>query len=442
MKVEMSEHLTYKKILRVTFPSILMMLFTSIYSIVDGLFISNTAGKVAFAAVNLMMPILMMIGALGFMMGSGGCALVAKTLGEGEKEKANKIFSQIVIFTFLLGVVVSLAVFFFIKPIAYALGATDEMIPYCVKYSRIMIIFETAFMLQNAFQNLFMAAGKPLMGFIVSLIAGLINIIGDSILVGVLKYGVIGAALATGASQTIAAVVPIIYFSRNNSSYLKFSKTLLNFKTIVKEASNGASELLSNVSQSLVSMVYNKQLISYAGDNGVSAYGVIMYVGYMFAAIYMGYAMGQSGYVSYNFGAKNTSELKNIKKKSLTINVIFGLIMLALVETLAYPLSSIFVGYDKDLLELTSNGFRIYGICYLMSGLNIYTSSFFTSLNNGLISGISSTMRTLIFQIVAVLVLPIIFGINGVWSSIIVAEGLALIMNALFLIKFKTKYNY
>ena len=442
MKVEMSEHLTYKKILKVTFPSILMMLFTSIYSIVDGLFISNTAGKVAFAAVNLMMPILMMIGALGFMMGSGGTALVAKTLGEGDKEKANKIFSQIVIFTFILGIIVSLIVFFFIKPIALALGATEEMLPYCIKYSRVMIIFETMFMLQNAFQNLFMAAGKPLMGFIVSLSAGLINIIGDSILVGILKYGVIGAAIATGASQTIAAFVPIIYFSRNNSSYLKFSKTSLSFKTIIKAASNGASELLSNVSQSLVSMVYNKQLISYAGDNGVSAYGVIMYVGYMFAAIYMGYAMGQSGYVSYNYGAQNNSELKNIKKKSLTINVVFGIIMLVLVEILAYPLSSIFVGYDKDLLNLTSNGFRIYGICYLISGINIYTSSFFTSLNNGLISGISSTMRTLVFQIVAVIVLPIIFGINGVWSSIIVAEALALILNVFFFIKFRKKYNY
>ncbi len=442
MKVNFSDHLTYKKLFKVTLPSMLMMLFTSIYSIIDGLFVSNVAGKDAFAAVNLMMPIILIVGSLGFMMGSGGAALVAKTLGEKEEKKACEYFSLIVYFTMILGIVVSLAIYFFIEPIAKALGSTEEMLPYAVKYTRIMIIFEVMYMLQNAFQNLFVAANKPLFGFYISIIAGLVNIIGDYLLVKVFNFGVEGAAIATGLSQSIAAIIPIIYFARPNTSALRLCKTQINLKVIVKACTNGSSELLTNISQSLVSIVYNKQLLSYIGSNGVSAYGVIMYVGFMFNALYMGYALGQSGFVSYNYGACNNSELKNIRKKSININIILGVLMITLVEIFARPLSLIFVGYDKELLDITVFGFRIYGISFIFSGINIYTSSFFTSLSNGLISGISSTLRTLVFQIICVLTLPLIFGFNGIWSSIIVAEVLALIMNIIFLVKYQKRYNY
>ncbi len=442
MKLKLDTHFTFKKMLLATLPSILMMLFTSIYSIVDGLFVSNFVGKNAFAAVNLMMPVIVMIGALGFMMGSGGTALIGKTLGEKRYDDANKYFSQIVYFTILIGLIVSLGVFFFIKDIAIMLGASDYILDYCVKYARIMILFETMFMLQNAFQNLFIAANKPLFGFTISIIAGLINIIGDALLVGVFKFGVEGAAIATIISQSFAGIFPIIYFARPNKSALRLVRSGFNKNIIIKSASNGASELLSNISQSLVSIVYNKQLMSYIGNDGVAAYGVIMYIGYMFTAIYLGYSLGQSGFVAYNYGANNTSELKNIKNKSLTINAIFGVVMLLIVELFARPLSSIFVGYDKELLDLTVHGFKIYGICYLISGLNIYTSSFFTSLNNGLISGLSSFLRTFLFQIISVLSLPFIFGLNGIWVSMLVAEILSLGMNAFFLIKYQKRYNY
>lgn len=442
MKIQFDEHLTYNKLFKVTLPSMLMMLFTSIYSIVDGLFVSNVAGKTAFSAVNLMMPVILIVGSLGFMMGSGGAAMVAKTLGEQERKKANEYFSLIVYFTIILGIVVSFLIFFFIKPIALLLGADEFMLPYAIKYTRIMIIFEVMYMLQNAFQNLFIAANKPLYGFYISIIAGIINIVGDYLLVKVFSFGVEGAAFATGLSQTVAAIVPLIYFSKKNTSDLRLCKAPFNFKVILKACTNGSSELLTNISQSLVSIVYNKQLISYVGSDGVSAYGVIMYVGFMFNALYMGYALGQSGFVSYNYGACNHNELKNIRKKSININIILGILMIALVEILARPLSKIFVGYDEELLNITVIGFRIYGLAYLFSGINIYTSSFFTSLSNGLISGLSSTFRTLIFQIICVIVLPLMFGLNGIWSSIIVAEGLALIMNIIFLVKYQRVYNY
>ncbi len=442
MKVNFNEHLTYKKLFKVTLPSMLMMLFTSIYSIVDGLFVSNVAGKDAFAAVNLMMPVILIVGSLGFMMGAGGSALVAKTLGEQDEKRAREYFSLVVYFTIFLGIVVSILVFFFIEPIARALGSTDEMLPYAVKYARIMIAFEVMFMLQNAFQNLFVAANKPLFGFYISLIAGLVNIVGDYLLVKVFSLGVEGAAIATALSQTIAAVIPLIYFVRPNDTPLRLTKTKIDFKVILKACTNGSSELLTNISQSLVAIIYNKQLISYVGSNGVSAYGVIMYVGFMFNALYMGYALGQSGFVSYNYGANNHNELKNIRCKSLKFNITLGVIMIILVEVFAKTLSTIFVGYDEELLEITTIGFRIYGLSYVFSGINIYTSSFFTSLSNGLISGLSSTLRTLVFQIICVLVLPLIFGLNGIWASIIVAEGLALIMNIIFLVKYQKRYNY
>ncbi len=442
MKVNFNEHLTYKKLFKVTLPSMLMMLFTSIYSIVDGLFVSNVAGKDAFAAVNLMMPVILIVGSLGFMMGAGGSALVAKTLGEQDEKRAREYFSLVVYFTIFLGIVVSVLVFFFIEPIARALGSTDEMLPYAVKYARIMIAFEVMFMLQNAFQNLFVAANKPLFGFYISLIAGLVNIVGDYLLVKVFSLGVEGAAIATALSQTIAAVIPLIYFARPNNTPLRLTNTKIDFKVILKACTNGSSELLTNISQSLVAIIYNKQLISYVGSNGVSAYGVIMYVGFMFNALYMGYALGQSGFVSYNYGANNHNELKNIRCKSLKFNITLGIIMIILVEVFAKTLSTIFVGYDEELLEITTIGFRIYGLSYVFSGINIYTSSFFTSLSNGLISGLSSTLRTLVFQIICVLVLPLIFGLNGIWASIIVAEGLALIMNIIFLLKYQKRYNY
>lgn len=442
MKIELNTHFTFKKLLLATLPSMLMMLFTSIYSIVDGLFVSNFVGKTAFAAVNLMMPVIVMIGALGFMMGSGGTALIGKTLGEKDYERANKYFSQIVYFTIIIGLIVSFIVFFFIKDIAIMLGAKGELLEYSIKYARIMISFEVMYMLQNAFQNLFMAANKALLGFSISVIAGITNIIGDALLVGVFNFGVEGAAIATVLSQSIAGLVPIIYFSRRNSSALKLVKTSINMKTIYKAATNGASELLSNISQSLVSMVYNKQLMSYVGEDGISAYGVIMYVGYMFTAIYLGYSLGQSGYVAYNYGAQDTDELKNIRKKSLIINSSFGIVMLFIVELFATPLAKIFVGYDEELLNLTVNGFKLYGICYLISGINIYTSSFFTSLNNGLISGLSSFLRTFVFQIIAVIILPLLFGLTGIWLSMLVAEIMSLTVNTIFFVKYKKRYNY
>ncbi len=443
MSVSLSEHFTYKKLFIAVLPSIFMMVFTSIYSIVDGFFISNYVGNDAFASVNLIMPVVMIFSSLGFMMGTGGSALVAKTLGEGDNEKANKLFSMVMYFTFLLGVVVSVIGFVFTKQIAILLGATSELLDYCVIYGKILIGTNFMFMLQNAFQSMFMVAEKPLLGFLFTCFGGVTNIILDALFVAVFKWGLVGAAVATVCGYFVGGVVPIFYFAcAKNKSLLHLSKAKIDFRQIRFACFNGSSELVSQISASVVGMLFNMQLLKLAGTNGVSAYGVIMYAGFIFAAIFIGYSVGTAPIVGYHYGAGNHSELKNLLRKSMVILIVCGVIMTALTEVLARPLSSIFTNGDTELLDLTVNGMRLYGISFLIFGINIFASSFFTALNNGLVSALISFIRTLFFQVITILIMPVLFGITGVWLSVVVAEVLSLIVSVVFLITQKKKYKY
>lgn len=443
MAVHLNEHFTYKKLFKAVIPSIFMMIFTSIYSVVDGLFVSNFAGKTAFAAINLIMPAIMILGAVGFMMGAGGSALVAKTLGEGDKDKANKIFSMVIYFTAIVGIITSAIVFILIKPIAEFLGATEDMLPSCVLYGRILIAGNVIFMLQNLFQSMFIVAEKPVLGFIVTVIAGLTNIILDALFVGAFKWGITGAAVATVISYFVGGIIPMFYFlNSKNKSLLKLVKAKIDFKVIGQSSLNGSSELLTNISASIVGMLFNMQLLKVAGEDGVAAYGVIMYLAFVFSAIFIGYSIGVAPITGYNYGAENHAELKNILKKSLLLTAIAGIIMTMLTELLAAPLSKIFVGYDVELLSITTNGMKMYGLSFLICGFNIFSSSFFTSLNDGLISAIISFARTLLFQIATILIMPMIWKLNGIWLSVFVAEAFALIVTIVCYITKKKKYQY
>ena len=442
MAVRLSDHFTFKKLLKAVIAPILMMVFTSIYSIVDGLFVSNFVGDSAFAGLNIIFPFTMIIGAIGFMFGAGGSALVSMKLGEGKKEEANRIFSGIVYFTMILGAVISGVCFFFIEDIAILLGATPDMLPHAVVYGKIIIAGEVAFMTQNLFQVFCMVAERPNLGFALSIIAGLVNMGLDAVLIVGFDMGIAGAGIATIAAQIIASLVAIIYFARKNKSLLHLAKPTFNLKNIFKAMTNGASEFLGNVASSVVGILFNLQLLKYAGEAGVIAYGVLMYLGFIFNAIYIGYAIGTAPMIGYHYGAENHGELKNIFKKSLFLNLVAGLIMMALSVVLAQPLSSIFVGYDAELLSFTTNAMRIFSFAFIFSGINIFTSSFFTALNNGLISAAVSMCRTLVFQIACVFVLPLFWGVNGIWLSLIVAELLALIICVICLLTNKKKYQY
>lgn len=443
MAVHLNEHFTYKKLFKAVLPSIFMMIFTSIYSVVDGLFVSNFAGKTAFAALNLIFPAIMILGAVGFMMGAGGSALVAKTLGEGDREKANKIFSMVIYFTTIVGIILSVIVFIFIEPIAKLLGSTPEMLPDCVLYGRILVGGNFMFMLQNLFQSMFIVAEKPVLGFIVTVVAGITNIVLDALFVAAFHWGITGAAVATVTSYVVGGVIPLFYFlNKNNKSLLRLVKTKFDFKSIGQSCLNGSSELLTNVSSSVVGMLFNMQLLKIAGEDGVAAYGVIMYLAFVFSAIFIGYAIGVAPITGYNYGAENHAELKNILKKSLILTAIAGVAMTGLTEALATPLSKIFVGYDKELLNMTANGMRLYGLSFLVCGFNIFSSSFFTSLNDGLISAIISFVRTVLFQITTILVMPIFWGLNGIWLSVVVAEVLALFVTIICFVTKKKKYQY
>ena len=442
MKIELSDHFTYKKLFRFTFPSIVMMIFTSIYGVVDGLFVSHFAGKAEFTAVNFIMPFLMILGAFGFVFGAGGSALIAKTAGEGDKKRANGLFSLIVYTSIMLGVIIAVVGVLTVRPVAELLGAEGVLLDNCVLYGRIILLAMPAFMLQMEFQTFFITAERPTLGLYVTVASGVANMVLDLLLVGVFNLGLVGAALATAISQAIGGFVPLFYFFSKNTSLLRLGRPTLELRPLLQTCANGSSELMSNISMSIVGMLYNVQLLAVAGEDGVAAYGVLMYVTMIFIAIFIGYSIGTAPIVSYHFGAANTDELKSIFKKSLVIIGTCSVVMLALGELLARPLSQMFVGYDEGLFNMTVRGFYIYSFSFLFSGIAIWGSGFFTALNNGLVSAIISFLRTLVFQIAAVLILPIFFELDGIWLSIVVSEVMATVVTAFFLIIKRGKYKY
>ena len=440
--IRLSDHFSYSKLLRFTLPSICMMVFTSIYGVVDGLFVSNFAGKTPFAAVNLVMPFIMILGGMGFMIGTGGTALVSKLMGEGKKDEANSTFSMMVLFTLLLGIVLSAVGFLTMRPVSYFLGATDAMIDDCVLYGRIVTGFTFAFMLQNVFQSFFIAAEKPRLGLIVTVAAGVTNMVLDALFIAVFNWGVAGAAIATGLSQCVGGVLPLIYFLRPNDSLLRMRPTFLRLRPILQACGNGSSELMSNISSSLVGMLYNFQLMHLIGEDGVSAYGVLMYVQFIFVAIFIGYSIGCAPVVSFHFGAQNHSELKSLLRKSTLLMASGGVLLTIAARLLAAPLARLFVGYDAGLFELTSHAFRLFSWSFLLAGFNIFASGFFTALNNGAISAAISFLRTLVFQTASVLILPLLLDVDGIWWAITVAEIFAFLISLMFLYLKRNKYHY
>ena len=441
-KIQLSDHFGYKRLIRFTVPSILMMIITSIYGVVDGFFISNFVGKTPFAAVNFIMPFLMVVGALGFMFGTGGSALIAKTMGEGDEEKAQKTFSMLVYATIISGIVISIISIIFLRPIASFLGAEGTMLDDCVTYGRIILVALPLLMVQYAFASLVVTAEKPKLGLIVTIIAGITNMVGDALFMVVLDWGVVGAALATAVGQVVGGIIPLIYFARKNSSRLKLGKPCWDGKALIKTCTNGSSELLNNISMSIVGMLYNAQLLKYAGENGVAAYGTIMYVNFIFIAIFIGYSTGVAPVISYHFGAKNYDELKGLLKRSAVITLSSSAIMFVVAKFMASPLAKIYVGYDAELLEMTVHAFEIYAFSFLFAGIAIFGSAFFTALNDGLASALIAFLRTLVFQISAVMIMPLIWGLDGIWMSVNFAEFMAVVVTVIFLMAKRKKYKY
>lgn len=440
--IQLSDHFTYGRLLRFTSASIIMMIITSIYSVIDGFFVSNFAGKSAFAAVNFVMPILMILGCMGSMFGTGGSALIAKTIGEGKKKKANEIFSLIVYTTLICSVILGILGILFLRPLVTMIGAKGLLLEDSVLYGTIILAALPFYMIQFEFQSLFVTAEKPKLGLYITILSGVMNIILDALFVAVFKWGLVGAAAATALSQTIGGVVALIYFVRPNSSLLRLVKCPFDGKALVRTCTNGSSELMNNISISLVSMLYNLQLMKYAGEDGISAYGVLMYVSFVFQAIFIGYVIGVSPVISYHYGANNHKELKNLLKRSLILVGGFSILMFNIGEVLGRPFATLFVGYDAQLLEMTALAFKIFSFSFFFSGFAILGSAFFTALNDGLTSALISFLRTLVFQIGAVLILPLLWGIEGIWLSIVVAEVMAVLVTLIFLIAKRKKYHY
>ena len=442
MSIQLSDHFSYGKLMKLTLPSVIMLVFTSLYSVVDGFFVSNYAGKAAFAAVNFIMPVLWVVGSIGFMLGTGGSALIAKTMGEGDRERANKIFSMVVYISIFAGVVLAAVGILLLRPIASLLGADGALLENSVRYGRIILLATPAYVLQFEFQCLFATANKPVLGLVITVAAGLTNTVLDALFVAVLPWGLEGAAVATFIGQFVGGVLPILYFARKNGSLLKLGKLYFNGREFLQVCLNGSSEMLSNISASVVGMLYNFQLLKYLGEDGVSAYGVLMYLGMIFSAIFFGYTVGTAPVISFHFGKANRDELRSLKRKCLVIIAISSLLMFGLAIGLSEFLSYVFVGYDKALFELTVHAFYIYSLSFLFFGFTIFTSSFFTALNDGPVSAAISFLRTVVFQAGGILLFPLILKAEGIWWSIVISEALALFTSAVFLRIFKKKYQY
>ena len=442
MKIQLSDHFTYKRLLRFVISPVFMMIFSSLYSIVDGFFVSNYVGKTQFAAVNLIMPVIMAISTVGFMLGTGGSAVVSITLGTGKKELANRYFSMLVYTAAIAGIVLSALGFIFVRPISILLGASGELLESCVLYGRILFVGETVFILQNVFQSLLITAERPQLSFTVSVCAGITNMVFDFLFVAVLPFGLAGAAAATVMGQLVGGLIPLLYFIRPNSSLLQLGKTSFYGKKLLDACVNGSSEMVSNLSVSIVSVLFNFQLMKLVGENGVAAYGIIMYINFIFMGIFMGYSLGSAPIVSFHYGAGNTAELQNLFRKSLVLIAGSSMILTALAELTARPLVYIFASYDTELFEMTCHGFMVYSLAFLFMGINVWGSSFFTALGNGGISAAISFLRTLLFQIIFILLLPAIWGIDGIWLSVVFAEVCAIVVTGTFLVLKKKTYHY
>lgn len=442
MGIQLSDHFTYGRLFRFTLPSIVMLIFSSLYGVVDGFFVSNFVGKEAFTAVNFIMPFLMILGAIGFLFGTGGGALIARTMGEGNPDLANRQFSLVVYVSLGIGVILTVLGFWLLRPVAAFLGAEGVLLEDCVRYGRVILLANPAYILQYEFQCLFATAQKPKLGLYVTVASGLTNMVLDALFVAVFPWGLEGAAAATALSQCVGGLLPLLYFGRKNSSRLRLTRTQWMGRALLKVCGNGSSELLSNISMSLVSMLYNVQLLRYAGQDGVASYGVLMYVMLVFQSIFIGYSIGVAPVVSYQYGAKNSAELRGLRQKSLRVIGAAAVLMFAVALLSAEPLSRIFVGYDAALLDLTLHAFSIYSFSFLFAGFSIFASAFFTALNDGLTSAVISFVRTLVFQVVCVLVFPLIWGVDGIWLAIVGAEMLAVAVSAGFLVIKRKKYGY
>ena len=444
-EINLSDHFGYSKLIRFTMPTIAMMIFTSIYGVVDGLFVSNVVGSGAFASVNLIMPAVMLPGTLGFMIGAGGSALISKTLGEGDNERANRYFSMFIYLEIILSLMVSVLGIVFMEPVARLLGASEAMVPDCVLYGRILMSGLVWMTLQYSFESLIITAERPKFGLIITVLSGVTNMALDFLFVYLFRWGVAGAGWASVISMALGSVIPLVFFSVKNGTALRLCKPQdirFELKPIVKSLTNGASEMVIDLSMSLVNMLFNVQLMRFAGANGVSAFGVIMYAGFIFVGTFVGYSVGSAPIIGYHYGAENKAELKNLLGRSLRILGITAVVMTALAELTARPIAGLFVGYDSELLAISVNAVRIYSLGYILSWFNIFASSFFTALNNGLISGFLSFLRTFALQVAAILILPEFFGLDGIWYSVPLAELISVVVSILCLTANSRKYGY
>lgn len=428
-------------LLKFAFPTMVMMVFMSLYTIVDGIFVSRLVGSNALSAVNIVYPVISLLIACGIMLSTGGSAIVARQMGEKREQEARENFSMLAVVSVLTGIVILVLGLMFLEPICRILGGTPVLLEDCKIYLGVLLGFGPLTMLQMLFQTFFVTAGKPGLGLGLTLTGGVVNMVLDYVFMGPMQMGVLGAALATGLGQAIMAVAGVVYFLKVKGN-LYFVKPVFRGNILLQSCGNGSSEMVSNLSTAVVTFLFNITMLKLAGEDGVAAITIVLYGQFLFTALYLGFSMGVAPVVSFNYGNQNHAQLKRIYK--ICIGFILGssVFILGIALLFSEPIVGIFTGEENHTYELAVEGFFQFSFNYLFAGINIFASALFTSLSNGKISAIISFCRTFVFITVSIVLLPRVMGITGVWLSVPLAELVTLFISITYLKGQKEVYHY
>ncbi len=442
MNTTISQKFTLTSLLKFALPTTIMMVVLSIYTLVDGVFVSNFVGELAFSAINIIFPFISLIFALGIMAATGGNALVANNLGQGDDEKARENFTLIVIFATGLGLLLMMVGIVFNKEIARLLGATPLIEEYARDYLSTLAPFIPLAIWMGFSQILFVTIGKPTLGLIATLVGGITNIIFDYLFIVVMNMGIKGAALGTGLGYSLPGLFFIYYFLFHRKNSLYFVKPRWRARVLLKTFTNGSSEFVANLATSITTFMFNLIILDLAGEQGVAAIGIILYAQFLLMSAFLGYAQGVAPIFSYAYGARDHLQLKKVFSISIRVIILFSLAIASFSYFASSSIVGIFVERQSQVFSLAKNGFSVFSLSFLFMGVNIFSSSLFTAFSNGKISASISFLRTLVFILGYLLFLPRFLGLPGVWLAIPLAEFTTMFFSISYLTIQRKKYHY
>lgn len=429
-------------LLRFVAPTVVMLVFMSLYQMVDAVFVSKFVGENALSALNIVYPFPSIVIAVSIMLATGGSAIIARNMGEGKEKEAKENFSFIVLVGAVIGVAIATAGILFIEPLIYMLGATPSLYDYCYEYLFILVLSVPLSVFQMLFQSFFVTAGKPHLGLTLTVLGGVSNIVLDYVFIVLCGFGVSGAALATSIGYSIPGLFGLIYFAVSRKGTLYFVKPVFRWGVLFKCCINGSSEMVNNLAVAVTTFLFNVLMLKYEGEAGVAAITIVLYAQFLMTSAFMGFSSGIAPVVSFNYGSGNVRQLKKIFKISVWVIAVVSAAVFVIAETCSDVVIMVFTPAGSEVFGLTKYGFAIFSFSFLCTGMNIFASALFTAFSNGKISAILSFLRTFVFLTACLLFLPLFWGVDGIWLAVPVAEVMALFVSVYYLVRFKKVYQY